>query len=102
CPAADHATFHRGASGACGGVVRRRAPAARFPRRHSLTMPLSASTACQLIDELVNLDFVERAVDKLYEAARAAVGGSPVLAAARAIEGLPDGSTIVIATGSVS
>ncbi len=54
------------------------------------------------LDKLVTLDLGGRGVEHLYTAARARQGSSLVGAAAQALADVPDGSTVVITTGSVS
>jgi hypothetical protein len=54
------------------------------------------------IDRLINLDFGGRAIERLYEAARAEVETPLVTAAARLLAQVPRGSTVLMSTGSVS
>jgi len=54
------------------------------------------------LDQLVNIDIGERGVEALFAAARQLQGGPLVGAAADALMALPESSTVVLTTGSVS
>jgi|SRR5579872_3403581 len=54
------------------------------------------------LDRLVNIDFGGRGIDGLYRAARERIGAPLALAAAERLANAPDGSTVLITTGSVS
>ena len=54
------------------------------------------------LDRLVTLDLGGRGVEHLYAAARARQGGPLIGAAADALVAVPEGSTVLITTGSVS
>ncbi len=54
------------------------------------------------LDRLISLDIGGRGVEHLYAASRARQNGSLIGAAAHALNSVPDGSTVVLTTGSVS
>lgn len=54
------------------------------------------------LDSIVNIDFGNRGIQGLYKAAREKIGAPLTFAAAKLLASTPDGSIVLITTGSVS